>query len=340
MKESLRARVENPGWRVTAAMLLGSLALLPAACPTMATTPIQDHLSVIQQLGEGMASELLDELAFPAGTVVYLVPETPHTANWFVGGILARALCERGYRVVDGGLTIGSDAVVSPSLPADSATTEPLEPLGTQREEERRGDEWADDTEAGEAGLGDGDSELLEEGSAEDDEQDDEQEVEGLDQETGEEQPPARRFQGPQQRAGETQGAGAPSDGRPPAQPFKLQLPECGEVLAFRLVDFGVSYPWCKRKWLIGPRQYGRLASVRVSARRLVQPGQVVEAVAQSARVQIDEFPGKMRSYLEGNEYPFAIPEPEHKSMERIIEPVFVGAIVAGLVYLFYQNQK
>jgi len=56
--------------------------------------------------------------------------------------------------------------------------------------------------------------------------------------------------------------------------------------------------------------------------------------------VAIDEFPGSSRPYLEGTGYPFEIRQPEEKSLQRFVEPVFVTAVVAGLVYLFHENQK
>ena len=91
---------------------------------------------------------------------------------------------------------------------------------------------------------------------------------------------------------------------------------------------------------MIGPRTYGRAAAVRVRATRLREPGHEVLGVAQSDRVAIDEFPGWARSYLEGASYPFPISQPEVVPLQRLVEPVFVAAIVAGLVYLFYENQK
>jgi hypothetical protein len=123
-------------------------------------------------------------------------------------------------------------------------------------------------------------------------------------------------------------------------KPFEMRLPASGEALVFRLVECGISYPWSRRSWVIGPRTYGRVASVRLRATRLREPGHEVRATAESDRVEIDEFPGWARSYLEGPAYPFPIPQPDEVPMQRIIEPVLVGAVVAGLVYLFYQNQK
>jgi hypothetical protein len=119
-----------------------------------------------------------------------------------------------------------------------------------------------------------------------------------------------------------------------------MVLPEQGEVLSFRVVECGISYPWAKRSLLIGPRRFGRMACVRVRASRVTEPGHVVGGVASSDQVHLDSFPGWARSMLEGQEFPFPIQEPVGTPARAILEPVVVAGIVAGLVYLFYENQK
>jgi hypothetical protein len=129
-----------------------------------------------------------------------------------------------------------------------------------------------------------------------------------------------------------------------PAQPaapeFEPALPARGEVLAFRIVECGVRYPWAKRTLLVGPRRYGRMASVKLWAAHVSEPGHRVRGTANSERVHFDTFPGWARPLMEGQAYPFPLEQPAGASLERWIEPVVVAGIASGLVYLFYQNQK
>jgi hypothetical protein len=214
----------------------------------------------------------------------------------------------------------------------DEVSGEGDEEMDDEGQADSEEDPFGDDEPAGDEGD--------ESGADEDDEPADEEgdEVDDQGQGRGGERPRpggVRQQQQPPKQAGPASPPGGGTE-----KPFEMHLPASGEALVFRLVECGISYPWSQRSWVIGPRTYGRVASVRLRASRLREPGHEVRATAESDRVQIDEFPGWARSYLEGPAYPFPIPQPDEVPLQRIIEPVLVGAVVAGLVYLFYQNQK
>jgi hypothetical protein len=150
-------------------------------------------------------------------------------------------------------------------------------------------------------------------------------------------------------------GAGAPADSGkavpPPATPavepgvpasagFAFALPEEGDVLTYRIVECGVSYPWVKRTLLVGPQRYGRIAAVRIWGTHLTEPGTHVAGSARGERVSLDSFPGWARPLVEGQSYPFPLTVPTGSSLKSVVEPVVVAGVIAGLVYLFYQNQK
>jgi len=137
-------------------------------------------------------------------------------------------------------------------------------------------------------------------------------------------------------------GAAAPAEPAAPAfaEAFQFALPETGDVLAYRVVECGVTYPWVKRSLLVGPQRYGRIAAVRIWGAHLTEPGPVVEATARGERVYIDSFPGWARPLVEGQGYPFPLQVPTGSSIKSVVEPVVVTGVIAGLVYLFYQNQK
>ncbi len=317
-----------------------------------------DHLTLVETLAAGAADDVVDQLAFAPQTQVHLVPETPHPANWLVERMLSRSLRDQGCRVILSRFSapVPSAEPEAPPEPtpaepgaegiADAGAGRPTDgggaPATTGREEDSgAGDEELggtneeEDEGAGELGDGDSGLEGEEEGVGEGEEQGDEEELTEAQRRRLERQQARQQ----EEEAQETE-TGAAGQGEAAPEPFELVLPEQGEVLLYRIVELDLSYPWVKRSWLVGPRNYGRMASVRVRASRMSEPAHSVIAVAQGDRVQIDTFPGWARPYLEGQGYPFEIRQPESKSIQRFIEPVFVGAIVSGLVYLFYENQN
>ncbi len=337
MRGSTRHR--RPGLPAGRAVL-GFLAVALLACSSAAQDH-EDHLTLVERLGGEVAREIVEELDLPTGSNIHLVPETDHRANWLFEFILAKELRRRGYSVERPALQSVSSPVARPPVPTGAVGGKeaglPALPIGGSKPV---------DTLIGEPDAEDDD--IFAE-DREPSEEDEEAGREGTDDETlGE---PGDRKEDADQAAdddaqpadGDAAAGGPatqPATGELPAVAAEVTLPESGEVLLYRVVEFGVSYPWAKRSWLIGPRSYGRIASVRVRATHISEPGHRVADVAESDRVSFDEFPGWVRPYLEGQGYPFPIMQPPTTSVHRIIEPVLVAAIVAGLVYLFYENQK
>jgi hypothetical protein len=323
-----------------------------AAIPALAMEQ-PDHLALIQQLSREAVAEVLDELQFPPGTVVHLVPETPHEANWLMARILEKALLARGCEVVVPALAGGAGVQSVPR-----GTPQPVPAAGKPESAgEASLQTEAEEADADGSLFDDGEGEAAADGEQATDKESDERE-EGEDAEddesfTGEEEsrqsdqeaPGQRRGGGPRARRAaeqsqDTDEAGSGTQLAPDTAALDIVLPAEGEVLVFRVIECGVSYPWTKRSWLVGPRQYGRVASVRLGASWLVQPGRRLKGIAGGERVYLDAFPGWARPVLEGHAYPFAIKQPRGTSLQKIVEPVVVVGIISGLIYLFYQNQK
>jgi len=314
------------------------------------------HLELLRELGTEAVDEVLAELALPAGAAVHLVPETAHPANWLVARLFEQALVARGHAVMApafGREAGGAGARLIPAADAappasdesgpldesffvDEREAEPGEAQGAEAESEE------DDAFA--------DEELSDEGDAAD-----AQDVQGASEGDAQARSSAAPSAQPaaEAEAGEGQaaaadaagaaagGEGAESEDAASAEPaFALLLPGRGEVVAFRVVDCGVSYPWARRSLLVGPRRFGRMASVRLWAAHLSQPGQRMRGVARSEQIHFDSFPAWARPLVEGPGYPFPIEAPGGASMQKLVEPVVVAGIVTGLVYLFYQNQN
>jgi hypothetical protein len=324
----------NPGLRAWGPALVWMVGLGLWASPQPARSdsqPAPDHLTLLESLTTAAAQDIVTQLDFPPGTKVYLVAEANHPANWLVERALARWLTESGCGVVvqpgqapsapvPQGVAAAAPAPVRPAASgqAGAGATEPSAGAGDSLATASR------DSTGGGGGQQAG--------------------AEGG--ETSEEPTSVaqqRRQERAQREAQQQAEAAAPQGGATGAvmsADLEPALPAEGEVLLYRVAELEVAYPWIKRSWVIGPRRYGRLATVRLRASHLTQPEHIISGVAQGDRIAIDEFPGWARSYLEGAKYPFPIPQPETKSLQRYIEPVFVVAIASGLIYLFYENQK
>ncbi|MBD3235614.1 MAG: hypothetical protein GF330_02795 [Candidatus Eisenbacteria bacterium] len=319
------------------------LCMLATAIPVRAEERT-DHLTLIEQLSAEVADEILAELDLAPGTTLHLVAESAHPANWLVARVLERSLIEQGCRVVTPAYAKapagGAAAAQKPPTPA-AEDTPPQHAggatlFGGGEEEPSADDEEAEGEEGEEA-----DEDAEDEEDSDDEASDEDREPADSDSDADQtltEEPPARL--GPRARREQAAQQEEAQSASSEAADFEVTLPPRGEVLVFRVVDCGVSYPWAKRSWLVGPRRYGRLASVRVWASWLAQPGREVRGVGSAERVRIDSFPGWARPMLEGHEYPFPIEQPQTTSMRQVLEPVVVTAVVSGLVYLFYQNQK
>jgi len=313
----------------------GAALMLALALPGMAEE-LTDHMALLERLSADAIDELLNEIPIAPGAAVQLVPESRHPANWLVARLFERALVARGY------------TVISPAFGHESGTSTPEVSTATTAggaEQSQGAQPAAAPTGAPPAGGVETDKS---EGAT----------TQG---EPGSTEPEAGQEGTAEEGAGESHAATPPAAAQPAAaaaagqagqrmtQPpapapataeFEFQLPERGEVLAFRVVECGVRYPWAKRTLLVGPRRYGRMASVKLWAAHVSQPGQRVRGTADSERMQFDTFPGWARPIVEGQAYPFPLEQPASASLERWIEPVVVAGIASGLIYLFYQNQK
>jgi hypothetical protein len=111
-------------------------------------------------------------------------------------------------------------------------------------------------------------------------------------------------------------------------------------VLECRLLQCGVLYPrsW-KAHWFGGVR-VERRAAVELSARLLANPAGDVLWLGRGKDARGDVIDGSALRRVEGTGYPFERPVVERRGFGRYVEPLLVGAIVAGLVSLFYTNQR
>jgi hypothetical protein len=128
---------------------------------------------------------------------------------------------------------------------------------------------------------------------------------------------------------------------KPPA-PNAPQTNDAGEsmlTLEYKVPVFRLSYVNVYRSYLIGGKKVRREANIRMSAKLLAGSGDVSRFDDVSAS-ESDQFSyGDLRRIQEGN-YQFVQPEMPGSGWSKIVEPVFVSAIIVGMIYLFFSNQS
>ncbi len=124
--------------------------------------------------------------------------------------------------------------------------------------------------------------------------------------------------------------------------PVMNEFPENieGLVLSFRVVEFGVTYHDQWRQGFLGQRVVERLAAVDLNCRLVSGDAKNIIWVGNGRSERLDIVPKSKLDLLEGRAYPFTRPSLPPQSLSRIVEPVLVLGIVAGLVFLFYSNQN
>jgi hypothetical protein len=114
-----------------------------------------------------------------------------------------------------------------------------------------------------------------------------------------------------------------------------------GSVVEFEVVDLGLAYPDVHRSALFGSKRVEREARARIFARLVDgERGQVVWADQAEGRRR-DEVSAKQLPELEEQnpaEYVKATLPPDR--WNKVVEPVVVTTIIAGLILLFFSNQN
>jgi hypothetical protein len=110
--------------------------------------------------------------------------------------------------------------------------------------------------------------------------------------------------------------------------------------LEFQAIEFNLSYPKIYRSHLIGGRKVKRYAEVKLFTKLLDPRDEAVVWVGEASRSREDQFPHRLLDYVEAGVFDFNKPPRESTNWGRIVEPVVVGGIIVGLIYLFFSNQS
>lgn len=113
-------------------------------------------------------------------------------------------------------------------------------------------------------------------------------------------------------------------------------------IVEFEVVDLSVMYPQSRRAhWYGGGRVVQREARARLFVRALDPAGARVLWADRAEAWRRDEVPAKQLRALE-EEKPVAYekPVPPATHWNKVLEPLVVTGIVAGLIVLFFSNQQ
>jgi hypothetical protein len=334
---------------------------LAAARVPAENIPVPTNLSLLKSLAEEALTDILDSLDVRSDAPIYVQAAAHHETNWLVAESLADLLRKRGLRPIileDGsagavaaaqqqedetGGDAGGDSSGDEAGSGETPETDDVQedPIDEDSEDNGFGDDNEDD-EGNEDGEDNGDDSNDEDefGEGEDDDdpfgEEDDAEA-GAGEESGETSPGGVTRPEPLTPEREVETAPSTPTSAPPRKRARLD----GDVLRFRVLELGVTYPKSKRALLLlGPKSITRLTGAHLRVTHVKEPDGAVRGVADSERHSIDRFPGSVRAYVEGADYPFTRPEMKPAPWGKLVEPAVVLGIVTGLVYLFYANQS
>ncbi len=111
-------------------------------------------------------------------------------------------------------------------------------------------------------------------------------------------------------------------------------------AVEFQAMLFDVHYPKAYRAYLFGGKRVKREARVRIFAKLVSSRDGSVVWIGEEQAERADQFSyGDIGRVQEGS-FEFVKAEVPRSGWGKVLEPVFVSAIVVGMIYLFFSNQS
>ncbi len=277
------------------------------------------HLGMLRQVVRSATEEMLDGMTLPTGEALTVIASHQHGANWLVADELASILSRSGYRV-----RIEKGVIEEPA----PSTPPPPEAQQEDSGEERRpeGGEWQDDSFF---------EDDLEEGA--EDSTAAEDEFGGDWEDEGEQEDQSDDILGALMEMEATTAASEPVATPKSSEAVAPARQLSGPVLEFRVIECAVKYVGVHRAYFLGPKRVERAALVDLSSRLIDGETREVRWTGAGEGIAVDRVAKSKLPLYESSD--FTPPSLEEPGALRYVEPVLVGGIVTGLVYLFYTNQ-
>jgi hypothetical protein len=110
--------------------------------------------------------------------------------------------------------------------------------------------------------------------------------------------------------------------------------------LSYQIVRLSVAYTDISRPWWLFSKRVERSAQADIFVQLVDVATGDVTWVGEIHRGYGDKIPYGKLKVVEDAQYDFTRPSRSEFKMSRILEPIVVGGIVVGLVYLFFSNQS
>jgi hypothetical protein len=118
------------------------------------------------------------------------------------------------------------------------------------------------------------------------------------------------------------------------------EAPRAAYQLSYQIIKMSLKYQKISRRYWFGAKQVEREAELGVFAQLIdVGSGDIIW-VGDTQKNHEDIIGYSLLEQVEDPEYAFTRPERKEIRLGRLVEPMIVGGVVIGLVYLFFSNQS
>jgi hypothetical protein len=121
---------------------------------------------------------------------------------------------------------------------------------------------------------------------------------------------------------------------------LEQEEPRAVYQLSYQIIKMSLKYPRISRRYWLGAKQVEREAELGVFAQLVEMKSGDIVWVGDTQKNHEDIIGYSLLEQVEDPEYAFTRPERKEIRLGRLIEPMIVGGVVIGLVYLFFSNQS
>lgn len=124
------------------------------------------------------------------------------------------------------------------------------------------------------------------------------------------------------------------------AETDSVKTVQHGYELNYQVLRMSLKYPDISRSWWIGAKEVERLVQIHLFVQLVdIESGDIVW-IGETEKEFDDVIPYSFLDKVEDENYTFTKPKRKEFSMGKLIQPIIVTGIVAGLVSLFFSNQS
>ncbi len=124
------------------------------------------------------------------------------------------------------------------------------------------------------------------------------------------------------------------------AETDSTQTVQSGYELNYQVLRMSLKYTDISRSWWIGAKEVERWLQIHLFVQLVdIESGDIIW-IGETEKEFNDVIPYSFLDKVEDENYAFTKPERKEFSMSKLVQPIVVTGIVAGLVSLFFSNQS